>query len=195
MIQMGARPYNPTLGRFLEVDPIEGGSCNDYDYTCAEPINQLDLDGRACLDAKGAVFGKGAVHGPCRNRPCGTGRSLRNTLTSRYSYVVGRGLTLQYSMGPVKCLPGFMHPGYTPLGESFQQDFGRACPKARFFSPVSVADDVSALFGGDPAKGILNFATSQAASETIKRSLGKTAGQLVAIAAVPLDVACRLSSP
>jgi RHS repeat-associated protein len=47
-IQMGARPYHPTLGRFLTIDPIEGGSCNDYDYTCQDPTNNLDLDGRRC---------------------------------------------------------------------------------------------------------------------------------------------------
>jgi hypothetical protein len=31
---------------FLEVDPVEGGSCNDYDYVCGDPVNDLDLDGR-----------------------------------------------------------------------------------------------------------------------------------------------------
>ena len=33
--------------RFLQVDPIEGGSANDYDYANAEPCNNVDLDGRA----------------------------------------------------------------------------------------------------------------------------------------------------
>jgi RHS repeat-associated protein len=46
MIEMGARAYQPILGRFLEVDPIEGGSCNDYDYVCSDPNNAFDLDGR-----------------------------------------------------------------------------------------------------------------------------------------------------
>ncbi len=45
---MGVRLYNPTTGRFLSVDPITGGSCNDYDYTCADPVNALDLDGKRC---------------------------------------------------------------------------------------------------------------------------------------------------
>ena len=48
VIEMGARPYNPVLGRFTRVDPVDGGSCNDYDYTCADPIGSVDLTGLWC---------------------------------------------------------------------------------------------------------------------------------------------------
>lgn len=47
IVQMGARPYSPLLGRFLSVDPADGGS--DYDYVHADPINETDLTGQCVL--------------------------------------------------------------------------------------------------------------------------------------------------
>ena len=44
VIEMGARQYHIALGRFLEVDPIEGGVHNDYGYV-ADPINTEDRNG------------------------------------------------------------------------------------------------------------------------------------------------------
>jgi RHS repeat-associated protein len=45
-IQMGARVYVPELGRFTAVDPVTGGSANDYDYANQDPVNTFDLDGK-----------------------------------------------------------------------------------------------------------------------------------------------------
>jgi RHS repeat-associated protein len=45
IIQMGARPYDPALGRFLSVDPVDGGALNNYDYAGQDPVNGYDLDG------------------------------------------------------------------------------------------------------------------------------------------------------
>jgi RHS repeat-associated protein len=45
VIQMGARSYIPTLGRFLTPDPVHGGSANAYDYADQDPINTFDLGG------------------------------------------------------------------------------------------------------------------------------------------------------
>jgi RHS repeat-associated protein len=46
LIEMGVRPYDPEIGRFLTVDPVEGGALNSYDYADQDPVNELDLDGK-----------------------------------------------------------------------------------------------------------------------------------------------------
>ena len=45
VIAMGARSYVPQLGRFLQPDPVPGGSANAYGYTFGDPINTFDPTG------------------------------------------------------------------------------------------------------------------------------------------------------
>jgi RHS repeat-associated protein len=47
VIDMGARPYAPSVGRFLSIDPVEDGvGPSDYLYP-PDPINGYDLNGRS----------------------------------------------------------------------------------------------------------------------------------------------------
>ncbi|QNE17775.1 DNRLRE domain-containing protein [Kribbella qitaiheensis] len=56
IVLMGVRLYNPTTGRFLQTDPVYGGSCNAYEYTCADPVDKYDLNGKwMCWSKKCAL--------------------------------------------------------------------------------------------------------------------------------------------
>ncbi|MEO7836435.1 MAG: RHS repeat-associated core domain-containing protein, partial [Acidimicrobiales bacterium] len=54
--RMGVRLYDPTTSRFQTVDPIEGGSCNDYEYVCADSIGSIDLSGTHAIICKTKAY-------------------------------------------------------------------------------------------------------------------------------------------
>jgi RHS repeat-associated protein len=45
VVAMGARTYVPQLGRFLQPDPVPGGSANAYSYTFGDPLTTSDPSG------------------------------------------------------------------------------------------------------------------------------------------------------
>ena len=50
---MGARQYNPSSGRFTSIDPVEGGSANDYEYVAGDPIGLSDISGESPMKEAG----------------------------------------------------------------------------------------------------------------------------------------------
>jgi RHS repeat-associated protein len=47
IVAMGARSYVPQIGRFLQTDPVEGGSANAYSCTFGDPVNTADPSGES----------------------------------------------------------------------------------------------------------------------------------------------------
>jgi RHS repeat-associated protein len=45
VVNMGARTYVPTIGRFMQTDPIPGGSANAYAYVKGDPVGETDPSG------------------------------------------------------------------------------------------------------------------------------------------------------
>ncbi len=60
VILMGQRLYVPNLGRFLQMDPVYGGSASDYDYCSGDPVNCSDPSGRCgiCIGGFVPVLGR-----------------------------------------------------------------------------------------------------------------------------------------
>ncbi len=57
IVAMGARSYVPELGRFLQPDPVEGGSANEYSYTYGDPVNTSDPSGEFTVATPSWVHG------------------------------------------------------------------------------------------------------------------------------------------
>jgi uncharacterized protein RhaS with RHS repeats len=49
-VVVGARSYDPSLGRFLQPDPAPGGSANSYAYSHGDPLNETDASGEWSLN-------------------------------------------------------------------------------------------------------------------------------------------------
>jgi RHS repeat-associated protein len=84
LVMMGRRLYDPFTGRFTSVDPVAGGSANDYDYCSQDPINRFDPMGTQILAAGGG--GGGGNHkkdSPKRSKPTKTVNRPSPTIAKR----------------------------------------------------------------------------------------------------------------
>ncbi|MGI8807191.1 MAG: DNRLRE domain-containing protein [Acidimicrobiales bacterium] len=76
LYKMGARYYDSALGRFTQVDPVAGGSANNYDYCSGDPVNCSDRNG-----LRGTKALPPELAGPCLS---GDETQLRDPVCERY---------------------------------------------------------------------------------------------------------------
>jgi hypothetical protein len=112
--QVSGREYAHRVGgsRFLETDPIEGGSANDYDYVEGDPINGLDLDGQMNVKGGGGSWwssGKCPASvrraGHCFFNPTRTQQIARKQRAQRAAAFIGRGISRSNSTPLAKPRP------------------------------------------------------------------------------------------
>lgn len=61
LVVMGQRVYVPSLGRFIQIDPVVSGSANSYDFANQDPTSFKDPTGRAAEDSTWLITGIASV--------------------------------------------------------------------------------------------------------------------------------------
>ena len=106
VVEMGARVYNPILGRFLQVDPVMGGTSDDYTYV-DDPINHSDLSGTVCW--------------PCMVRKVSSGfRSAQLAVVRVQAFVAYGTYYAGYRMNKAAAKAGILGYPFRPVGWAMQ---------------------------------------------------------------------------
>lgn len=156
-IQMGARVYFPTLGRFAQVDPVEGGTLNPYVYAM-DPVNQRDLTGR-CVPGVYCVANNDYTLQGAAQKGSGvstvikpitptinTGRYMGATVTRARS--VAQAPAKVSSVSNKLALPGNLMPKYNFSGRGSMQ------PASRVWANFSWVNGLGGIEGGSVYGGL-----------------------------------------
>jgi RHS repeat-associated protein len=95
VVQMGVRSYVPGIGRFTSLDPVLGGSANNYDYSYQDPVNKFDLQGEMFKGGGGtdSSFDRRQCIRECVKGNCGADRAAANYAKLEHCIASSKGLT------------------------------------------------------------------------------------------------------
>jgi RHS repeat-associated protein len=130
MIAMGVRLYQPQVGRFMQVDPVLGGTASPYEYP-SDPVNGMDLDGRRvkCTPRRAML-----VSGPKRVgnwiKGAGTGMCV-NAVRIQVKACIDSAPSGTTQWSPVKCVKRWVRVTRNGSGSGVATVYGEAVTKCQ----------------------------------------------------------------
>ena len=103
IVAMGQRVYVPALGRFVQVDPVVGGSANGYDYANQDPTSFSDPSGKrdsSTMDWLGVALVAVASAAVGLLIPASAGRGVGMVIGAASGIIIGGiNVAVQYFTG------------------------------------------------------------------------------------------------
>lgn len=154
--------------RDMPVDPVEGGSANDYDYVGGDPVNGLDLDGRCGFGNPFKKCGKGHKGGTNIFSAAAQGIYRHIGINARFCAAVCGGLTFQhghlyYEWGGGPLIGGGINPTYHSRAVDKAYDENKPCRDKTtltyqaFYVGVEHSSTKDWSISGPGYKGVVGF--------------------------------------
>jgi RHS repeat-associated protein len=121
VIAMGVRSYVPKLGRFLQTDPVAGGSANAYAYVFGDPVNETDLTG---ADGMPAWLIEANNHEALELTEAATARRIEAEERKAAEEAAARAAAQAAAEAAARAAATAAITAESPYGESYEEEWG-----------------------------------------------------------------------